>query len=94
MCRVFDRPYRLRQPVAFDVDKKEYLCPLCERLCNTALPLLPAPPLPSGSPPPISEEVYSSSVEVILKLRNQVSRARSARGHDIQYATQIQYLIF
>ncbi|XP_053616126.1 E3 ubiquitin-protein ligase UBR1 isoform X2 [Plodia interpunctella] len=66
------RLYRLRQPAAFDVEKKEYLCPLCERLCNTALPLLPAPPLPPGTPPPLSEEVYAESVSVILKMKHQV----------------------
>ncbi|XP_068622953.1 E3 ubiquitin-protein ligase UBR1 [Battus philenor] len=67
------RPYRLRQPAPFDVEKKEYLCPLCERLCNTALPLMPTPSLPSGSPPPLSEETYNDSVELILQLRHQVS---------------------
>lgn len=36
------RPYRLRQPASFDVEKHEYLCPLCECLSNTVLPLLPA----------------------------------------------------
>ncbi|XP_060806415.1 E3 ubiquitin-protein ligase UBR1 [Amyelois transitella] len=66
------RLYRLRQPAAFDVEKKEYLCPLCERLCNTALPLLPAPPLLAGSPPPLSEETYAESVALILKLKHQV----------------------
>ncbi|XP_012250571.1 E3 ubiquitin-protein ligase UBR2 [Athalia rosae] len=35
------RPYRLRQPASFDVEKQEYLCPLCECLSNTVLPLLP-----------------------------------------------------
>lgn len=35
------RPYRLRQPASFDVEKHEYLCPLCECLSNTVLPLLP-----------------------------------------------------
>ncbi|CAH0663514.1 unnamed protein product [Chilo suppressalis] len=67
------RPYRLRQPAAFDVEKKEYLCPLCERLCNTALPLLPAPPHPAGTPPTLSEQVYADSVDLILKLKHQVS---------------------
>lgn len=61
------RPYRLRQPAAFDVEKKEYLCPLCERLCNAALPLLPSPPAIPGSPPPLSEELFASSVQKILK---------------------------
>lgn len=27
--------------LSFDIEKNEYLCPLCESLCNTALPLLP-----------------------------------------------------
>ncbi|XP_031834567.1 ubr1 ubiquitin ligase [Nomia melanderi] len=35
------RPFRLRQPASFDVEKNEYLCPLCECLSNTILPLLP-----------------------------------------------------
>ncbi|XP_049878281.1 E3 ubiquitin-protein ligase UBR1 isoform X3 [Pectinophora gossypiella] len=67
------RPYRLRQPAAFDVEKKEYLCPLCERLCNTALPLLPSPALPTGTPPPITEETYAEAVNLILKMKHQVS---------------------
>nr|XP_049697371.1 E3 ubiquitin-protein ligase UBR1 isoform X3 [Helicoverpa armigera] len=67
------RPYRGRQPAAFDVEKKEYLCPLCERLCNTALPLLPAPTMPLGTPPPLTEESYNESVNLILKLKHQVS---------------------
>ncbi|CAG5053999.1 unnamed protein product [Parnassius apollo] len=67
------RPYRLRQPAAFDVEKKEYLCPLCERLCNTALPLLPAPSLLGGTPPPLSEGTFAESVDLILKLKHQVS---------------------
>jgi len=35
------RPYRLRHSLSFDVHKNEYLCPLCEGLCNTVMPLLP-----------------------------------------------------
>lgn len=35
------RPYRLRHSLSFDVHKNEYLCPLCEGLCNTIMPLLP-----------------------------------------------------
>lgn len=67
------RPYRGRQPAAFDVEKKEYLCPLCERLCNTALPLLPAPAMPLGAPPALSDDCYCDSVNMILKLKHQVS---------------------
>lgn len=48
------RPFRLRQPASFDVEKHEYLCPLCECLSNTVLPLLPAlktlQPTPQNQP--------------------------------------------
>ncbi|XP_076176131.1 ubr1 ubiquitin ligase [Ptiloglossa arizonensis] len=50
------RPFRLRQPASFDVEKHEYLCPLCECLSNTVLPLLPAlgtlQPTPKNQPEP------------------------------------------
>lgn len=36
------RRYRLRLSVPFDITLGEYLCPLCERLCNVVVPLLPA----------------------------------------------------
>ncbi|XP_062536364.1 E3 ubiquitin-protein ligase UBR1 [Armigeres subalbatus] len=36
------RPYRNRTPVLFDIDKREFLCPLCRFLSNALLPLLPA----------------------------------------------------
>lgn len=35
------RPYRNRTPILFDIEKKEFLCPLCRFLSNTVLPLLP-----------------------------------------------------
>ncbi|KAJ8971803.1 hypothetical protein NQ317_010778, partial [Molorchus minor] len=41
MVREHRRPYRLRHPASFDVDKQEFLCPLCECLSNTVLPLIP-----------------------------------------------------
>lgn len=33
------RPHRQRSPGSFDIDKKEFLCPLCRCLSNTVLPL-------------------------------------------------------
>ncbi|XP_014250464.1 E3 ubiquitin-protein ligase UBR2 [Cimex lectularius] len=45
------RPYRLRQPTSFDIEKNEYLCPLCECLNNTVLPIVPMlNTLPNGKP--------------------------------------------
>lgn len=38
------RPYRNRTPVLFDVEKNEFLCPLCRFLSNSVLPLVPALP--------------------------------------------------
>lgn len=42
MVKEHRRPYRLRHPSSFDVDKQEFLCPLCECLSNTVLPVVPA----------------------------------------------------
>lgn len=39
---LYFRPYRLRQPAPFNVEKQEFLCPLCECLSNTVLPLIPS----------------------------------------------------
>lgn len=41
MMKEHRRPYRQRHPASFDIDKQEYLCPLCECLSNTVLPLVP-----------------------------------------------------
>lgn len=38
------RPYRNRTPMLFDVEKKEFLCPLCRFLSNSVLPVVPALP--------------------------------------------------
>lgn len=35
------RPLRYGRHVSFDVDKNEFLCPLCECLSNTVVPMLP-----------------------------------------------------
>ncbi|GIY02969.1 e3 ubiquitin-protein ligase UBR2 [Caerostris darwini] len=35
------RPVRFGRHTSFDVEKKEFLCPLCERLSNTVIPLIP-----------------------------------------------------
>ncbi|ESO96461.1 hypothetical protein LOTGIDRAFT_115669, partial [Lottia gigantea] len=36
------RPLRFRQALSFDIDKQEYLCPLCESLSNTVMPIVPS----------------------------------------------------
>ncbi|CAL1294338.1 unnamed protein product [Larinioides sclopetarius] len=35
------RPVRFGRHTSFDVEKKEFLCPLCERLSNSVIPLIP-----------------------------------------------------
>lgn len=42
MTRERKRPYRVRHSASFDVDRQEFLCPLCECLSNTVLPVMPA----------------------------------------------------
>ncbi|KAE8752531.1 hypothetical protein FOCC_FOCC000653 [Frankliniella occidentalis] len=43
------RPYRIRQPASFDIEHKEFLCPLCNCLSNTVLPLIPQTPIINNS---------------------------------------------
>ena len=48
-CRFFQnivnkerrRPVRFRHSNSYDVDKMEYLCPLCEGLSNSVIPIIP-----------------------------------------------------
>lgn len=35
------RPFRTRNPSIFDIDKNQFLCPLCRFLSNTVLPIFP-----------------------------------------------------
>ncbi|KAK3764043.1 hypothetical protein RRG08_046512 [Elysia crispata] len=39
------RPMRFRSSFSYDIERMEYLCPLCEGLSNTVIPIVP--PLPS-----------------------------------------------
>ncbi|KAK6637539.1 hypothetical protein RUM44_007961 [Polyplax serrata] len=63
------RPYRLRQPMGFDIEKKEFFCPLCECLSNAVLPILP--PLgaikPSTPAPEVSFEAFIDGLVITLK---------------------------
>ena len=35
------RPLRFRHNYSYDIDKLEFLCPLCECISNTVIPMLP-----------------------------------------------------
>lgn len=50
-CRFFDallakerrgRPFRFRPSLSYNVDHMEFLCPLCECISNTVIPIVPA----------------------------------------------------
>ncbi|CAB0016925.1 unnamed protein product [Nesidiocoris tenuis] len=62
------RPYRLRAPTSFDIEKNEYLCPLCECLSNTVLPVIPyLHTLPNAvSSEPIAKLSFSEWLEASL----------------------------
>lgn len=68
------RPYRLRHPASFDIEKQEFLCPLCECLSNTVLPLLP----PLGLVQPKTRGAYISftdwlsSIGVVLEKKMRI----------------------
>ncbi|KAJ8911051.1 hypothetical protein NQ315_004698 [Exocentrus adspersus] len=74
MVREHRRPYRLRHPASFDIDKQEFLCPLCECLSNTVLPLIPSlsslqPPLRNSN---VSFEDWLDGIEIILNKKLKV----------------------
>nr|CAD7425225.1 unnamed protein product [Timema monikensis] len=81
------RPYRLRQPTSFDVDKHEFLCPLCECLSNTVLPLIP--PLGSlrqsrSSAQSLKFETWIKALQIALKYKKEgfisMSSLKNAAG--------------
>ncbi|XP_015925189.1 E3 ubiquitin-protein ligase UBR2 [Parasteatoda tepidariorum] len=55
------RPARFGRHTSFDVEKKEFLCPLCERLSNTVIPLIP--PLSTLIPSTITTENIDISMD-------------------------------
>lgn len=74
MIREHRRPYRLRHPSSFDVDKQEFLCPLCECLSNTVLPLVPSLSKIQSSLP-VSElpfQDFLSSLKYVMIKKNKV----------------------
>lgn len=73
------RPYRLRHPASFDVDKQEFLCPLCECLSNTVLPLVPPlSSLQSNAPQrDISFSDWLSCVMVVMDKKVKVCHGSS-----------------
>lgn len=73
------RPYRFRQNLSFDIEKSEYLCPLCGALCNTALPLLPGVTYTAAKmrnsqdlPPAILLVDWLKGLQAVLKLKTVV----------------------
>lgn len=83
------RPYRLRQPASFDVEKHEYLCPLCECLSNTVLPVLPSlgilQPTPSNQPD-LSFDSWLDAMNSVLKCKGTGEDVvKIAHGEDCRY---------
>ncbi|XP_063240177.1 E3 ubiquitin-protein ligase UBR2 [Bacillus rossius redtenbacheri] len=78
------RPYRSRQPSSFDVEKQEFLCPLCECLSNTVLPLLP--PLgtlqtTSSAVNTLTFEMWIQAIKIALKYKRKIpNNAKKSQG--------------
>lgn len=74
LVREHRRPYRLRHPASFDVDKQEFLCPLCECLSNTVLPLVPALSIlqPNVSKNDLTFNEWISCIGLVLNKKQKV----------------------
>ncbi|CAH0560295.1 unnamed protein product [Brassicogethes aeneus] len=71
-----NRRHRLRHAshASFDVEKQEFLCPLCECLSNTILPLVPALSVvqPDVIKSRVPFETYISGIKAVLKRKNKI----------------------
>ncbi|XP_013884854.1 E3 ubiquitin-protein ligase UBR2, partial [Austrofundulus limnaeus] len=62
------RQQRLRGHTSYDVEKGEFLCPLCECLSNTVIPLLPhtCPPVSSADHPSLEAWLKTTSQQIAV----------------------------
>lgn len=86
------RPYRLRHSLSFDVHKSEYLCPLCEGLCNTVMPLLP--PISSFTQPDnmrtfedLTFENWYEGLNMALKQSKVAAKSKATESNPAQPST-------
>lgn len=71
------RQQRLRGHTSFDVENGEFLCPLCECLSNTVIPLLPPAPAPiTSSVQSLQTWIYSTNQQ-LAALHNRKTRGES-----------------
>uniref|UniRef100_A0A4W6E081 E3 ubiquitin-protein ligase n=1 Tax=Lates calcarifer TaxID=8187 RepID=A0A4W6E081_LATCA len=70
------RQQRLRGHTSYDVENGEFLCPLCECLSNTVIPLLPHTPSPDHSSG-LHTLMMSSVNDITVSLRNPFSSSIS-----------------
>lgn len=64
--------FRFGRHTSFDVEKNEFLCPLCERLSNTVIPIIPplSTLIPSSltiKPAEISIDDWLSSIKKVIE---------------------------
>ncbi|XP_011482545.1 E3 ubiquitin-protein ligase UBR2 isoform X1 [Oryzias latipes] len=71
------RQQRLRGHTSYDVENGEFLCPLCECLSNTVIPLLPHTPLPDHSVDHLSLEAWLKKTSQQVEALNSTPRKQS-----------------
>ncbi|XP_055586307.1 E3 ubiquitin-protein ligase UBR1-like isoform X2 [Uranotaenia lowii] len=78
------RPYRHRTPVLFDVEKKEFLCPLCRFLSNALLPLLPPLGTFEGSSTPLKVAIETIEFDKWCDMTNLIFSAFRETNNKMQ----------
>ncbi|BFZ11988.1 hypothetical protein BsWGS_15028 [Bradybaena similaris] len=78
------RPSRFRHSYSYDIDRMEYLCPLCEGLSNTVIPIVPSlPTLLSEGEKKSPELTFDDWLDGILKtVVNSIKQAEDKESQD------------
>merc|ERR1719228_293604 len=83
------RRYRTRHPTSFDIEKSEFLCPLCRSLSNSVIPLIPQYHLLQQPGKQQSEAMENAEVDVPEPLALPAMEVSEDTTKDMEMATDM-----
>merc|ERR1719228_3294769 len=83
------RRYRTRHPTSFDIEKSEFLCPLCRSLSNSVIPLIPQYHLLQQPGKQQSESMENAEVDVPEPVALPAMEVSEDTTEDLEMATDM-----